>query len=262
MKVLSNFLLPIPIDGKRKGNRGIFGKKISFETALLILLLYNSSEDAFLLLLLYPLLVSSSLHLFIAKSGIGVFGKNNAGKGRGDDPESIGVNIDGGTKVDNPGIKTNINIGVDNLGTAADNLSIVADDLSIAIDNPGTTADNLGTAADNQGIVVDDPGTKINVDTRADNLNTAASNKVRAASLFTLCCAFFLLASSSELVTLFWLSSLPSSSSTTLWSKPILLYLVTSVKQKTPSSRYLMDKMWTLSLNKVLSGMSAIVKLL
>ena len=133
MKVLSSFLLPIPLDGKRGRNRGALSEKAYSEAALLILPLHNSSENALLLLPLHPLIVSSSLRLSVAKSGVGVFGEDNAGKSRGDDPGSIGT--DGGTGADNPGTGTDIDAGAN---------------------NPGTTADNSGTATDDPGIAADD----------------------------------------------------------------------------------------------------------
>ena len=206
MKVLLNFLSPIPLDGKRRGNRGTFSEKAFSKAAFLILPLHNSSENALLFLPLYPLIVSSSLCLPAAKLGIGVFGKDNAKKNRGDDSESTGADADRGTGVDNP-------------------------------------------------------GTKIDADAEADNPSIVASNKAHATSLFALRYAFFLLVSSSKLITTSLQSSLPSSFSNTLRSKPILSYLMTLVKQRALSSRYSIDKMWTSSLNKVSSGMSAVVKL-
>ena len=88
IKVLLSFLSPIPLNGKRGRNRGAFGKKTSSKTTLLILPIHNSSEDALLLFSLHPLIVSSSLRLSTAKSGVGVFGEDNVGKGRGDDQEA------------------------------------------------------------------------------------------------------------------------------------------------------------------------------
>ena len=279
MKVLSSFLLPIPLDGKRRRNRGAFGEKASSEAALLILPLHNSSEDALLLLPLHPLIVSSSLHLLAAKSGVGVFGKDNARKGRGDDPGSIST--DGRTGADNPGTRTDADAGADDLGTTVDNSGRATDDPGIAADNSGIAADDpgigmdadagaddLGTAADDPGTGTDadagadNPGTRTDADAGAVNPGTAASNKARArtASLFALHRALFLLASSSESVTASLPSSLPSSSSTTSRSKPVLSYSVTSVKQGAPSSRYPMDKMWRPSLSKVSSGISAVVR--
>ena len=46
---------------------------------------------------LYSLIVSSSFCLPAAKSGIGVFGENNVGKNRRDDPENTDANVDRGT---------------------------------------------------------------------------------------------------------------------------------------------------------------------
>lgn len=277
MKVLSNFLLSILLDGKRGGNKDILGKKTSFEAIFLIFLLYNSFEDALLLLPLQPLIVSSSFCLLITKSGIGVFGKNNVEESKKDNPKSTGADTNGGIRVDNPGTRTDTDIGadnpgiaIDNPGTAADNpgtaadnpgittdnLGIATNNLSIAVDNSGTAADNLGIAtdnpgtktdadvkADNSGTVVDNPGTKTDANARVDNLSTAASNKAHAASFFALRHAVFFLTSTSELVTASLPSSLPFSLSTILRSKPILSCLMTLVKQKAPSSKYLIDKM-------------------
>ena len=111
MKVLSSFLSPIPLDGKRGRNRGALGEKASSEAALLILPLHNSSEDALLLLPLYPLILSSSFRLLATKSGVGVFGKDNAGKSRGDNPGNIGA--DRRIGADNPDTKTDADIGAD-----------------------------------------------------------------------------------------------------------------------------------------------------
>ena len=87
IKVLSNFLfLPISLDGKKGKNKYSFGKKFFFKTDFLILLLYNSFEDVFLLLLFYSLIVLSSFCLFTAKSGVGIFGKDNIRKDREDNP--------------------------------------------------------------------------------------------------------------------------------------------------------------------------------
>ena len=279
MKVLSSFLSPIPLNGKKRRNRGAFRKKASSKAAFLILPLHNSSKDALLLLPLHPLIVSSSLRLPAAKSGVGVFGKDNAGRGRGDDLGSIGA--DGGTRANNPGIGTDVNTGADDPSTAADNSGTTTD-------NPGTTAEDSGTATDDPctgkdadmgandpGPAVDNPGTGTDADTRADdpgtrtnadieanNPGTAASNKAcaRAASLFALRHALFLLASSSESMAASLPSSSPSSSSTTSRSKPVLSCSVTLVKRGAPSSRYLVDEMWRPSLSKVSSGMSAVVR--
>ena len=91
IKVLSSFLLPIPLDGKKGRNKGAFGEKTSSKAALLILPLHNPSEDTFLFFPLYPLIVSSSLCLPAAKLGVGVVSEDNAGRSRGDDPGNIGV---------------------------------------------------------------------------------------------------------------------------------------------------------------------------
>ena len=150
MKVLSSFLLPITPDEKREGNRDAFDKIAFSEAVFLILPLYNSSEDSLLLLPLHPLIVSSSLRLPTTESGIDVFGEDNAGKNRGDNPRSKGA--DGRTGVDNPGIRTDADVGVDdscivanNPGIIANNLGIATDDSSIAVDYSDTTADDLGT---------------------------------------------------------------------------------------------------------------------
>ena len=255
MKVLLSFLLPIPLDEKKKRNKGAFSKKISSEAAFLILLLYNSFEDTFLLFPLYPLIVSS-LCLSATKSGIGVFSEDNIGKGRGDDLGSTGA--DGGTRVDNPGTRTDADAGVDNpdiitndLGIAADNPDIATDDSVTAADNLGIAADNLVTrtdvdvGADDSSTAVDNPSTGTDADARVDNLGIAASNKARAhaASLFALHCTLFLLVFSFESVTASLPSSLPSSSSTTLRLKLVLLCLVILVKQGAPFSRYLVNEM-------------------
>ena len=117
IKVLSSFLLPIPLDGKRGRNRGAFGEKAFSKAAFLILLLHNSSEDALLLFPLYLPIVSSSFCLLTAKSGVGVFGKDNAGKGKGDDPKSIGT--DEGKGADDLDIETDADAEADNPSIAA-----------------------------------------------------------------------------------------------------------------------------------------------
>ena len=174
--------------------------------------------------------------------GIGVFDKDNIRKSRGDNLGNTGADTDGGTKADNPGIKTDADKGVDNLSRAAD-------DPSKAADNPGIAIDDPGIAGNDPGKVTDNPGTESDADVRADNLSTAAKNKTRAASLFILRCTLFLLISSSELMTVSLPSFLPFSFSTTLRLKPMLLCSVTLVKQRALSFRYPMDKMWTSSLN-------------
>ena len=214
MKVLSSFLSPIPLDEKRRRNRGALGEKASSKAAFLILPLQNSSEDALLLLPLHQLIVSSSFCLPVAKSGVGVFGKDNAGKGRRGDPRSIGT--DGGIGADNSVTRTDVDAGADNPGTTADNSGIATDDPGTATDNSGIAADNVGTTADNLGIGMDadagtnNPGiaaedldTEMDADTEANDSGTAASNNAhtRAASLFGLHCALFLLAFSSKSVT-------------------------------------------------------------
>ena len=262
MKILSNFFLPILLDRKREGNRGAFGKKPFSEPAFLILPLYNSFKDALLFLSLHRLIVSSSFCLPTGKSCIGIFGKDNAGNGRGDDIGSISANADGRTGVDNPSIGIDADIKVDNLGTVTDDLNIAADVSDIATDNPGIILNNLGTTVDDPGIATDNPSIETDADARTDDPGIARSNKAYAVSLFALCHTLFLLASSSKLVTVSLLSFLLSSSSTTLQSKSILSYSVTSIKGGVPSSMYPIDKMWTPSFNKVSSGMSAVVKLL
>ena len=86
--------MPIPLDKKRGGNRSAFGDKASSKATFLILPLYNSSEDAFLLLLLYLLIVSSGIRFSVAKSSVGVFIRDNARKGKEDNPRNIGVVTD------------------------------------------------------------------------------------------------------------------------------------------------------------------------
>lgn len=108
MKVFSSFLLPIPFDGKKRGNKDALGKKAFSEAAFLIFPLYNSFKDTLLLFLFHPLIISPSFRLFLAKLGVGVSGKGNVGKSRGDDPGSISADADGGTRVDNLGTKTDI----------------------------------------------------------------------------------------------------------------------------------------------------------
>ena len=221
MKILSSFLLLISLDKKRRRNRGAFGEKASSEATFLILPLYNSFEDALLLFLLQPLIISSSLRFSPAKLGVSIFGKNNIGKSRGNDSKSR--NADRGTEVDNPSTETdadtgavNLDIATDNSGIAADNPGTTTDDLGTAVDNSSTAADDLGigtdadVGVDNPSTVVDNPDIETDVDVEADNPGIVVSNKtrVRATSLFTLYHAFFLLASSSELIT----TSLPSSS--------------------------------------------------
>ena len=204
-----------------------------------------------------------------------IFGKDNARKCRGDDLGSIGVN--GRIGADNPGIGTDADAGADDLGTAADNSSTATDDLGIAADNSGIAANDPGIAADNPGTETDadtiknDPGIAVvdqsigmDADAEANNPSTTTSNKARTctASLFALRSALFLLASSFESVTASLPSSLPSSSSTTLRSKPVLSCLITSIKQGAPSSRYPVDEMWRPSHSKVSSGMSVVLRFL
>ena len=187
MKVLSSFLLPIPLDRKRGRNKSALDKKAFSEAALLIFPLHNSFKNALLLLSLYLQIVLSRFHLPAAKLGVGVFGKDNVGKGREDDLGK--TNADGRTGADNPSTETDANAGVDNLriaaynlGKIANNLSTATDDLGTAVDNSGIAADDLSTemdtdiGADNPGIVTDNPGTGIDANMEADNLDTAASN--------------------------------------------------------------------------------------
>ena len=195
----------------------------------------------------------------MVKSGVDVFDENNARKRRGDDPRSIGS--DGRIRADNPGTGTDADAAINNPGTAANNSGTAADDSSTRAYDPGTGTD-ADTGADNPGTGANDPGTGTNAEAGADNPGTASSNKARArvASLFALRHALFLLASSSETVTAFLPSFLPSSSSTTLRSKSVLSCSVTLVKQGAPSSRYPVDKMWRPNLSKVSSGISAVVR--
>lgn len=275
MKVLSSFFWPILLDKKRKGNKGAIGQKAPSKAALLILPLHNFFENNFLLLVLFSLIVLSSFCFFAATLGVGVFGKNNAGKRKGDNPGSIGAYR--GTKADNPNIKKDVDRKADNPGTAADNPNTGTDNSGIAIDNLSTAADNLDTVADNPGIrmdadarsdnlgtAADDLGTGLDTDVRANNSGTTASNKARArlAYPFLLHHALVLLVPSSVLVTASLPSFLPSSSLTTLRSKPILLWSKTLMKQGALSSRYPINNMWGPSLNKVSSKMSAMVRLL
>ena len=235
--------MPISLDGKKGRNRGAFDEKASFKAVFLILLLHNPSEDVFLLLSLHPQIISSRFRFSVAKLCIGVFGEDNAGKSRRDDLRCTSADKDGGIKADNPGIGIDADAGIDNLDTAADNSGTATNNLGITIDNLGIVADNLDTAADNLGTAVNNPDTRIDADTRVDNPSTAASNKACTVSFFAFYYAFFLLTSSSKLVTVSLPSSLPSSSSITLWSKPILLYSVTSMKQRALLFKYPMDEM-------------------
>lgn len=227
IKVLLNFFLPIPLDGKKRGNRGVFGKKAFSKAALLILPLHNFFEDTLLLLLLHLLIVSSSFRLFAAKLGVGVFGKDDLGITADDPGTKTGADVGADNPsigIDNLGTEINADAGADNSGTAADDPGTETD-AEARIDDPGTTTDNPGTTADNPGIDTD-------AEAKADDLGTVASNKARArtASLFALRHALFLLTSSSELVTVSLPFSSPSSSETTLQSKPVLSCLVTLVK--------------------------------
>lgn len=266
IKILSSFLFPIPLDGKKRRNKNAFGKKAFFEAGFLILPLHNSFEDVFLLFPLYPLIILSNVRLSAPKSDVGVFSKDNAGKGREDDSGNTGANKE--INADNPGTETNVDAKTNNPGTIADNsskgtnnLSIIIDDLGKIADNSDITADNLGiktdadAKADNPGTLANNPGTRMDVNIKSKNPGIAANNKARvyAAFLFALYCAFFLLTSSFELVTASLLSFLLSSSSTTLRSKSILLCLVISVKRGAPFFRYSIDKMWRTSLNKISS---------
>ena len=255
IKVLLNFLLPIPLDGKRGRNRVTFGKKASFEAALLIFPLHNSSKNAFLFLLLYSLIILSSFCLSATKLGISVFGKDNIRKSKGDDPRSTSTDKDRRIRVDDPGTETEVDVGVDHPGTVTDNPGIKAD-------NPGTATNNSGITTDNPNIAVDDPSREKDINVEADNPGTVVSNKACAASFFALCYTLFLLAFSSELVTTFLPAFLSFLYSTTLRLKAILSCSVTLVKQKAPCSIYPIDKIWTPSFNKLLLGMSAMVRLL
>lgn len=153
---------------------------------------------------LYLLIVLSSFCLLVARLSIGVFGKENTGKRRGNNPETkaqrdadrddnlgIGVDKNRGTKVDNPSTRTDVDIrvdkktGVNDLGTRIDadveanNLNIVADNASKIIDNLGPTAENSSTGR--------------NTDAKINNPDIATNNKAHATSFFTLCRAYFCL---------------------------------------------------------------------
>lgn len=95
IKILSNFILPIPLVGKRRGNRGTFNKKASSKAVFLIFLLYNFFEDAFLLLSLHLLIVSSSFCFLTTKLDVGIFGKDNVRTNKEDDPKNTSANADG-----------------------------------------------------------------------------------------------------------------------------------------------------------------------
>ena len=209
MKVLLNFLLLIPLDEKRGGNKVALSKKTFSKTVLLIYPLHDFSDDALLLLPLHSLIVSSSLHLLGVKLDIGVFGKDNARKGKRDNPGSIGVDANRRIGADNPGTRTNTDIEADNLVIVADNLGIVVDNPDKATDNLGIAADDLSTIADDPGTATNDPGARTDVDTGINNLGIVASNKTCGVSLFALRHIFFLLAPFSKLVTAFLQSSLP-----------------------------------------------------
>lgn len=259
-KGLIKFFLPIPLDRKKGGNRGFFGKKVFFEAAFLIFLLNNSSEDVFLLLLLHLLIVSSSFYLFMAKLGVDVFGKDNAGKDSGDDLGSIGADADRGTKADDLGTGTDADVKADNPGTSANDPGIAVDNPGIATDNSGTKIDDPGILANNLGTTTDNPGIKTDIDVGADNPSTVVSNKTCVTSLFILHHTLFLLAFSSELVITSLPSSLPSLPLTTQRSKPILICSITLIKQRAPF--FPMDEIWTPSLNKISLKMNARVRLL
>lgn len=147
---------------------------------------------------LYSLIVSSSFCLPAAKSGIGVFGENNVGKNRRDDPENTDANVDRGTGANDLGTRTNADVETDNLVIIVNNLCPAADNPSIATNNPGRAEDHPGTAADNRKIATDNPNTaakdpsiavnnlsraadnsgiKTDADTRVNNPNTATSIK-------------------------------------------------------------------------------------
>ena len=221
IKVLSNFLLPILLDGKKGKNRGALSDKASSKAAFLILLLHNSSKDALFLFPLYPLMVSSNLCFFATKSGISIFGKDNAGKNTGDNPRSI--DTDGRIEADNLGTRTDADAGANNPSTVVDNPSIAADNPGIAIDNLGMVVDDPGietdadAGIDNLGTAADNTGTSTDIVAKADDSGIAASNKARvcAISLFALHRAVFLLTFSPELVIVSSPSSLP------LYSQPL-----------------------------------------
>ena len=242
IKVLLNFLLLILLNEKRRGNKGVLGKKASSITAFLILTLHKSFEDALLLLPLHSLIVLSSPHLFAAKLSVSVFDEDNTEKSNGDDQGSTSIDAIRGMIADNLGIEINTDARANNSDTAADNSSIVADNPGITTDDPGRAINNLGTAADNPSKTINNPGKRTDANAGADNPNIAVNNKTCAASLFALRRTLFFPISSSELVTTSLLSSLPFSCSTTLRSKLILLCSIILVKQKASFFKYSVDE--------------------
>lgn len=184
----------------------------------------------------------------------------------GTNPESTSADADGGKRADNLGTGMNTDIRADNFSIAADdivdNLAIAIEDLSIAADNLNKIADDPDIAANNLGTVANNLDIETDIDTGVDNLGIIASNKPCTISFFALCRALFLFASFSELVTVSLPSFSPSLSSTILWSKLILSYSVILVKQKGLFFRYFMDEISISNLNKILSGISAVMRLL
>lgn len=276
IKILLNFFfLRISLDKKKRGNRYTFGKKTSSKAVFLIFLLHNFFKDTLLLLSLYPPIISSIFCLPAARLAIDIFGEDNAEKNKRVDSEtkvrgdadrednwSTSAEIDGRTRIDNLGIKTNANVEIDKIAIAADNPDIATYDLDTVADNSDIVTDNSGIAVNNSGTAANDLGTKTDADIRTNDLSIVANNKAHAAFFFALHHSFFLFAFYPKLITASLLSSLPFLSSTTLWSKLILSYLVSLVNQRALSSRYTMDKMWIPSLNKLLSRMIAMVRLL
>ena len=187
--------------------------------------------------------------------GVSIFGKNNIKKSREDDPGSTGIDADKGIRTNGLGKKTDVDVGIDNPGTVADNPGIVAD-------NPGIGTDNSDRVADNPGITTDNLGTGTDADIGKDDSGIVASNKAHCAFFFIFCYNLFLLASSFEWVTAFLLSFLLSLSLTILQLKLILSCSVTLMKRRAPSSMSPIEKMYTPSPNKVISEMSAVVRLL
>lgn len=240
--------MPILLDKKRGGNRCAFGRKTSFKAAFVILPLHNSFKDAFLLFPLQSLIILSSFCPFVIGLGVGVFGKDNIGKHRADNPKTkvqgedanrkdnsrIGTNINGKTRVDNLGTGIDADAKIDNPSKTAnnpyiavndpnkstDNSGIVIDNSSIANNNLDTAANYSGTVADNPDIAIDNLSTETNENAEADNSGTETDAYVGVDNLSTAAsnkaCAkyFFALRCAFFLIAFFfeWMTaSLPSS---------------------------------------------------
>ena len=153
--LLNDRFLPIPLDGKKRGDRcSLGGAKVGGA----------SFKDAFLIIPLHY------LSLCFQGTGVGVLGENHVEKGGGDD---LG-------RVDNPDTSTDTSDrddtdgGANNPGTdteipATDNKDGKADKPSTSTDTPAT--DNTNGETDDPGTGTDTPDTD-NTDGEANNTGT------------------------------------------------------------------------------------------